>query len=249
MIRRLACSLLVVAAARPAAAAAWMCVPAAARLIAGFPDAEVFVDLPAGRRRAGHRGPAGRGRGRARRADLSAGGAARRAPNGGCRRASTGSRMRPRPSRSSPGWSAATSSRATVTFPEGLTIREMAAIFEGSGLGTADAFVRGRLRRRLIADLDPDARDARGLSVSRHVRAAAARRAPTAVRAMVARFDRAFDPDLRAAAAAAGLSPREVVTLASIVEKETAAPTSGRSSRRSIATGCRSACRCSAIRR
>jgi len=44
------------------------------------------------------------------------------------------------------------------------------------------------------------------------------------VDAMVAGFMRAFDQDLRGAAAARGLSPREVVTIASLVEKETAAP-------------------------
>ncbi len=47
--------------------------------------------------------------------------------------------------------------------------------------------------------------------------------AAVAVQAMVARFEHAFDADLRAAAVAERLSPREVVTLASIVEKETAA--------------------------
>ena len=40
---------------------------------------------------------------------------------------------------------------------------------------------------------------------------------------MVAGFLRAYDADLRAAATARGLSAREVVTIASLVEKETAA--------------------------
>ena len=39
---------------------------------------------------------------------------------------------------------------------------------------------------------------------------------------MVEAFDRAFDPELRAEAAARGMSLREVVTLASLIEKETA---------------------------
>ncbi len=39
---------------------------------------------------------------------------------------------------------------------------------------------------------------------------------------MVEAFDRAFDPELRAEAAARGMSVREVVTLASLIEKETA---------------------------
>ena len=41
---------------------------------------------------------------------------------------------------------------------------------------------------------------------------------------MVAGFLRAFDTDLRATAAARFMSPREVVTIASLVEKETGTP-------------------------
>src|SRR5690606_3187564 len=44
------------------------------------------------------------------------------------------------------------------------------------------------------------------------------------VDAMVGTFRSAFTPDLRAAAATAGLSIREVVTLASVVERETGDP-------------------------
>src|SRR5205807_2113515 len=45
--------------------------------------------------------------------------------------------------------------------------------------------------------------------------------APKLVRLMTARFERAFTPALRAAADAQGLSAHQVVTLASMVEKET----------------------------
>jgi UPF0755 protein len=48
--------------------------------------------------------------------------------------------------------------------------------------------------------------------------------APRLVRLMAGAFDRALAPDLRAAALARGLSIHQVVTLASIVEKETAKP-------------------------
>jgi UPF0755 protein len=41
---------------------------------------------------------------------------------------------------------------------------------------------------------------------------------------MVSRFEQVFGPDLREAAATRGLSVREVVTLASLVEEETARP-------------------------
>ncbi len=112
-----------------------------------------------------------------------------------------------------------------VTFPEGLTVREMARIFEARGLGTADSFVEAaRAGAPLVSDIDPDARDLEGYlfpetyTLSRHAGAT------ELVRMMVARFRQVFTPDLRDAAAARGLSPREAVTLASLVEKETAQP-------------------------
>ena len=46
--------------------------------------------------------------------------------------------------------------------------------------------------------------------------------AATPIAAMVAGFERAFDADLRALAAARKMGIREVVTLASLIEKETA---------------------------
>ena len=109
-----------------------------------------------------------------------------------------------------------------VTFPEGLTIVEMADIFGRSGLGTSDEFLVAAADTSLAAAFDPEARSLEGYlfpdtyAWSRHERAAGA------VRAMVARFDHAFDAGLRAEADARGMTLREVLTLASIIEKETA---------------------------
>lgn len=110
-----------------------------------------------------------------------------------------------------------------VTFPEGLTVREMARIFESRGLGSADSFVEAaRDGASLVRDIDPAARDLEGYlfpetyALSRHAGAA------ELVRMMAARFHQVFTLELRAAAAARGLSPREAVTLASLVEKESA---------------------------
>jgi UPF0755 protein len=112
----------------------------------------------------------------------------------------------------------------SVTFREGLTITEMADVFAQSGLGTADDFVRAASDGSLVADLDPDARTLEGYlfpdtyPLARNVGAAGT------VQAMLGSFRRVFTADLRAAAEARHLSPRELVTLASLVEKETAAP-------------------------
>lgn len=112
----------------------------------------------------------------------------------------------------------------TITFPEGLTIRQMGDIFEDRGFGAAIDFVDAAGNEQLIADLDPDARDLEGYlfpdtySLPRRVAAA------QLVERMVAGFRKALTPEVVERGKARGLSVREVVTLASLVEKETAKP-------------------------
>jgi UPF0755 protein len=111
-----------------------------------------------------------------------------------------------------------------VTFREGLTVAEMSKIFESHGIGPASAFVNAAGNAALVRQLDPSAGDLEGYlfpetyALPRHVEAAAL------VRLMVSRFERVFTPELRQAAAARNLTVRQAVTLASIVEKETAKP-------------------------
>jgi UPF0755 protein len=111
-----------------------------------------------------------------------------------------------------------------VTFPEGLTVAEMAKIFESHGLGTAASFVQAAQDPAPVHDLDPAAKDLEGYlfpetyALPRHTDAA------KLARMMVARFDKVLTPELREAAAARNLTVRQAVTLASIVEKETAKP-------------------------
>ena len=110
----------------------------------------------------------------------------------------------------------------SVTFPEGLTVAEMAKIFESHGLGPAASFVQAASDPAAIRDRDPAATDLEGYLfpetylLPRHTDAA------KLVRTMAARFDKVFTPELRQAAAARHLTVRQAVTLASIVEKETA---------------------------
>ncbi len=108
-----------------------------------------------------------------------------------------------------------------ITFREGLTIKQMAELFETKGFGTAADFVAAAADASLIHDVDPAARDLEGYlfpdtySLPRHTTAA------QLVARMAGAFQKVFTPELRARAEARGLSPRELVTLASIVEKET----------------------------
>jgi UPF0755 protein len=113
----------------------------------------------------------------------------------------------------------------SVTFPEGLTIREMGKIFEARGLGSAASFASAaRDGASLVEDIDPSARDLEGYLFPATYALSRRAGAPQLVRMMVARFRDAFTPDLQAAARAQGLSPRQAITLASLVEKETAKP-------------------------
>lgn len=110
----------------------------------------------------------------------------------------------------------------SVTFPEGLTIAEMAGIFEHSGLGTAAEFEQAASDGSLVAAMDPEADTLEGYLFPDTYALARHAGADGAVQVMVARFERAFDAELRSEAAAQHLNVRDVVTLASLIEKETA---------------------------
>ena len=110
-----------------------------------------------------------------------------------------------------------------LTFPEGLTIKEMAVVFERAGLGPAADFERAAANGALVSALDPEARTLEGYLFPDTYALARRDGADAVVGTMVSRFREAFGADLRAAAAARAMSLREVVTLASLIEKETAA--------------------------
>jgi UPF0755 protein len=108
-----------------------------------------------------------------------------------------------------------------ITFPEGLTIAEMAKIYESRGLGPAASFIQAARDVTLIADLDPAARDLEGYLFPETY--ALPRGTPVArlIAMMVDRFKASYQEELRARAEAEGLTTRQVVTLASLIEKET----------------------------
>jgi len=108
-----------------------------------------------------------------------------------------------------------------VTVPEGLTVRDVATLLATRGYGDADAFL-------CLAD-DPDFLLAAGVPGPRlegylfpdTYRFAAYLSPGEILATMVRRFQDRFDPERRRRAAARGLSVDQVVTLASIIEKET----------------------------
>ncbi len=111
-----------------------------------------------------------------------------------------------------------------VTVPEGFTVQEIAALFAARGLGSVEAF------RCLAAD--PDfllAAGVPGPQIEGFLFPDTYRFAPTVgageiLETMVRRFHERFDADRHRRAAERQWSVAQVVTLASIVEKETGKP-------------------------
>ena len=114
--------------------------------------------------------------------------------------------------------------RHRLTIPEGLTVGEVATLLEREGWGDA-ASVRSAARRvDAIADLDPAASDLEGYLFP-DTYEFARRTAPEVIVArMVERFREVFTAAQEEAPREPGLSPREVVTLASLIEEETHLP-------------------------
>jgi UPF0755 protein len=109
-----------------------------------------------------------------------------------------------------------------LTFPEGLTMRDMAQLFAMHGIGPADDFLRAARDPAAIHDLDPRAPDLEGYLFPETYTVSRGTSAGELVAAMVARFRENFPDTARQQAEQAGFTVRQLVTLASLVEKETA---------------------------
>jgi len=108
-----------------------------------------------------------------------------------------------------------------ITFPEGLTIAEMARVYEAREFGTAKAFIEAARNAALIKDLDPQADDLEGYLFPETYALPRGTPADRLIAMMVDRFKASYPEDLQEKARAQGLTTRQVVTLASLVEKET----------------------------
>jgi UPF0755 protein len=108
-----------------------------------------------------------------------------------------------------------------ITFREGLTIWDMAAIYENADFGTASDFMAASKRADLIRDVDPEAKDLEGYLFPDTYTLPRSATAEQLVERMVAQFRKVLTPELKQEAADRGLTVRELVTLASLVEKET----------------------------
>lgn len=111
-----------------------------------------------------------------------------------------------------------------LTFPEGLNVEEMAKLYESHGFGRATDFIAAARNVKRVRQLDDKASDLEGYLFPETY--ALPRQTPAArlVDLMVDRFLAVYDDQMRARGAAQGLTMRQAVTLASLVEKETGKP-------------------------
>lgn len=109
----------------------------------------------------------------------------------------------------------------SVTIPEGLTLAETAALFEVKGLGDTRELEAVFGQTDLIDSLDSEASDLEGYLFPETYQLPRRPSAEDIARALVSRFKRVFNEERREKAETLELTARELVTLASIVEKET----------------------------
>lgn len=110
-----------------------------------------------------------------------------------------------------------------VTVKEGLIIKEIAEVMEQRRGITYDKFVRAAGNTEWIRSLDPGADDLEGYLYpdTYHIRKGTS--AEEMVKLMVGKFKDNFTNSMKWRAEQLGLTIREIVTLASLIEKETAA--------------------------
>ena len=108
-----------------------------------------------------------------------------------------------------------------LVIPEGLTRWEIAAEVERLGLAPRAAFLRATENTALVRDLAPQAKTLEGFLFPDTYNFAKPADPNAMVRAMVERFRRVWNELQPLASPPQPLSPHELVTMASLVEKET----------------------------
>ena len=108
-----------------------------------------------------------------------------------------------------------------VTIPEGLVLEQIAQRLDAAGFGDAGQALELFRTPRLLRDLDPAASDLEGYLFPDTYQFPRHTPAEKIAATMIKRFQDVAGDDYAARAERAGLSLREAVTLASLIEKET----------------------------
>lgn len=110
--------------------------------------------------------------------------------------------------------------RQRLTIPEGFSLREIAARIEAEGLGRAETFLRLARDRKFIATLGIASPTLEGYLFPETYLFASGTPEDRLIKVMVRQFESRLSPDMVEGAAKLGLNPHQLVTLASIVQKE-----------------------------
>lgn len=108
-----------------------------------------------------------------------------------------------------------------VTFPEGVTVRDVAALLAAQGLAHAEEFLVAATDGAFAREAGISAPTLEGYCFPDTYRFARHLPATTILRTMVSRFSQCFGPAQEERARHLGLTRHQVVILASVVEKET----------------------------
>ncbi|MEK7850340.1 MAG: endolytic transglycosylase MltG [Deltaproteobacteria bacterium] len=111
--------------------------------------------------------------------------------------------------------------RHQITIPEGYNIREIAELLEQNSLSQKEKFLAKASDKAFLPTIGIGAATAEGFLFPDTYQFPKGMSEETIIKKMVSRFREVSAGDLEMGAKAAGLSVKEVVTLASIVEKET----------------------------
>lgn len=109
----------------------------------------------------------------------------------------------------------------SITIPEGLIIQEIAGLLDSEGFATKQDFLQDVAEISLISSLDKDAPNLEGYLFPETYRFAKGTPSEEIVAAMVFQFTKIFSQEWIEQAAELGMSIRDIVTLASLIEKET----------------------------
>ena len=109
----------------------------------------------------------------------------------------------------------------SITIPEGLIIQEIADLLESEKFAEKEDFLNETADPHLIHDLDRDASNLEGYLFPETYRFAKGTTSGEIVAAMVYQFRDVFTQDWIERAEELGMSVRDAVTLASLIEKET----------------------------
>lgn len=107
------------------------------------------------------------------------------------------------------------------TVPEGYNLNQIAAIFQKAGICSRERFLAAAKEKGLMAKIDPGAKTLEGYLFPATYQHTRSDTVSELLEVMVNRFKTAFSPEMENRAKDVGMTMREVVTLASIVEKET----------------------------